>query len=336
MISKDDRILVTGATGFLGSAICKELLANGYYDIVPVYGGVNINSYYRRDRFEKETSLTTYHYNLMRRESVTTMYRQQTPNVVIHAAAMVGGIGLNQVAPGTLFYNNMQMGLNVIEKARHCTRLKKLVLLSTICCYPKVTPVPFKEEDIYQGKPENTNFYYAEAKKALAAMADAYRLQYGMNNITLIPVNLMGPGDNFDLQTSHVIPAIIRKIDMAKENNAPYVIIWGTGQASREFLYVDDCACAIRLAMEKYDKVDPVNIGTGREIKICDLVDMIVAKIGYTGNVVYDTSKPDGQPRRCLDVTRAQQEFGFTAQTDLSTGLDKTIGWYYANKHLLS
>ena len=248
-------------------------------------------------------------------------------DVVIHLAARVGGIGFNQKNPATLFYDNIIMGVQMMEAAR-LNGVQKFIQVGTVCSYPKFTPVPFKEDDLWNGYPEETNAPYGIAKKALLVMAQAYRKQYGMNIIYLIPVNLFGPKDNFDLESSHVIPGLIRKFVNAVKNRTPEVVVWGTGAASREFLYVEDAAEAIASAAEKYDKPDPVNLGTGKEITIKQLVDLIARLTGFKGKVVWDASKPDGQPRRVLDTSRARMEFGFEAKTDLTTGLKKTIKWY--------
>ena len=258
------------------------------------------------------------------------MYAQMSPTVVIHLAAEVGGIGANQENPGRFFYANMAMGLHLIEHARRL-RLKKFVQIGTICAYPKFTPVPFKEEDLWNGYPEETNAPYGIAKKALLVMLQGYRQQYGLNGIFLLPVNLYGPGDNFDPKSSHVIPALIRKFVSAKRRGDKQVEVCGTGSPSREFLYVEDCARGIALAVQKYDAPDPVNLGAGFEITIRDLVEKIQTLVGYAGELVWDTSKPDGQPRRCLDTTKAAQLFGFRAEMDFTEGLRRTIDWWEAH-----
>jgi len=249
------------------------------------------------------------------------------PTVVIHLAAEVGGIGANQENPGRFFYANMAMGLHLIEHAR-IRGIKKFVQVGTICSYPKFTPVPFKEEDLWNGYPEETNAPYGIAKKALLVMLQAYRRQYGLNGIYLLPVNLYGPGDNFDSQTSHVIPALLRKFCTAVDEGKNEVVVWGTGSASREFFYVKDAARAIAMATEKYDGSEPVNLGAGFEITIKDLAEKIKDMTGFKGKLVWDTSKPDGQPRRCLDTSRAKQLFGFEAQMSFDLGLRETIGWW--------
>jgi GDP-L-fucose synthase len=248
-------------------------------------------------------------------------------DIVIHLAAKVGGIGYNQRYPATLFYDNAIMGIQLMEAARQ-EDVEKFVAIGTICAYPKFTPVPFKEEDLWNGYPEETNAPYGLAKKMLLVQSQAYRQQYGFNSIFLLPVNLYGPGDNFDLESSHVIPALIRKFTEAVENDKREVIVWGTGNASREFLYVNDAAEGVILATEKYNKPEPVNLGAGFEIKIKDLVGLIAELTGFDGEIVWDTTKPDGQPRRCLDVSRAEMDFGFKAKTDFREGLKKTIEWY--------
>jgi len=255
------------------------------------------------------------------------VFMRHSPSVVLHLAARVGGIGANKDNPGKFFYDNMSMGMNVIEMARRFS-VKKLVLTSTVCSYPKFTKVPFKEEDIWNGYPEETNAPYGVAKKALMEMSQAYHKQYGLMGVTLVPVNMYGPRDNFDPQSSHVIPALILKVQEAIDNGDSEIVVWGTGEASREFLYVEDCAEGIVSAMERYDSPEPVNLGTGREIKIKDLVVLIASLMGHSGKIVFDASKPDGQPRRCLDITKAQKEFGFVAKTDFTAGLSKTIEWF--------
>jgi GDP-L-fucose synthase len=249
--------------------------------------------------------------------------------MVIHLAAAVGGIGANRENPGSFFYDNLIMGVQLIEQAR-LFKINKFVAIGTVCAYPKFAPVPFREEDIWNGYPEETNAPYGLAKKMLLVQSQAYRQQYGFNSIFLLPLNLYGPRDNFNPASSHVIPAIIKKIMDAKKRGETSVTLWGTGEASRGFLYVEDCARGIVLAAEKYDQSDPVNLGTPMEIKIKDLAVLIAGLIGYEGKVVWDSTKPDGQPRRGLDVSRAQREFGFTAKTGFEDGLKKTIDWYVA------
>ena len=256
-------------------------------------------------------------------------------DVVIHLAAKVGGIGFNRTYPGTLFYDNAIMGIQLMEAARQ-VGVEKFVGLGTVCAYPKFTPVPFKEEDLWNGYPEDTNAPYGLAKKMLLVQSQAYRQQYDFNSIFLLPVNLYGIGDNFDEESSHVIPALIRKFIDAKEMGAKKVEVWGTGAASREFLHVEDAAEGILLATEKYNKSDPVNLGAGFEIKICDLVELISKITGYTGEIIWDDSKPDGQPRRCLVVSKAESKFGFKAKVKFKEGLKNTIDWYMTHKNSIS
>lgn len=266
-------------------------------------------------------------FDLTQREAVSQMYVQLRPDIVIHLAAEVGGIGANRASPGRFFYANLAMGMHLIEQARDAG-LKKIVMVGTVCSYPKHTPVPFREDDLWNGYPEGTNAPYGIAKKALLVMLQAYRQQYGLNGVYLIPVNLYGPGDNFDLETSHVIPAMIRKFVDAKLSGAAEITLWGTGSASREFLYVEDCARAIVMATQRYDGAEPVNIGTGREITIRDLAEKIRGIVGYRGRIIWDSTKPDGQPRRCLDTSRAKAAFGFEATTGFDEGLQRTVDWY--------
>jgi GDP-L-fucose synthase len=307
-INRDDTILVTGGKGFLGHFVCKTLASKGYANVVPLEG--------TRKGIDLTNALST-----------TEAFKQYQPDVVLHLAARVGGIGANKDNPGRFFYDNMYMGMNVIETARKFS-VKKLVLTSTVCSYPKYTEVPFKEEDIWNGYPEETNAPYGVAKKALMEMLQAYHKQYGLVGVTLLPVNMYGPRDNFDPQLSHVIPALILKVQEAIDKGGFEIIAWGTGEVSREFLYVEDCAEGIVSAMENYNSPEPVNLGTGQEIKIKDLVVLIASLMGYSGKIVFDSSKPDGQPRRCLDITKAQKEFGFIAKTDFNAGLSKTIEWF--------
>jgi GDP-L-fucose synthase len=300
------RVVITGGAGFLGSHIVDRLRELGCEQVsVP-----------RSDS-----------YDLTEQESVQRLYRDARPDVVLHLAAQVGGIGANRDNPGRYFYANLMMGALMIEEARKC-RLEKFVQLGTICAYPKFTPVPFREEDLWDGYPEETNAPYGIAKKALLVQLQSYRQQYGFNGIYLLPVNLYGPRDNFDPHSSHVIPALIRKMVEAQEAGAEEVVLWGTGEASREFLYVDDCARAVLLAAEHYEGAEPVNLGTGMEIKIKDLAALIARLVGFQGRLVYDSTKPDGQPRRCLDTSKAQQLFGFKAHVPFTEGLAQTIRWY--------
>ena len=306
---KEKSILVTGGTGFLGSFVVEELLSRGISrSSISVVGS-------------KDFDLKSFSGCI---EAVSGA------QVVIHLAAHVGGIGLNREKPGELFYDNLIMGVQLMEAARICN-VEKFVAIGTICAYPKFTPVPFREEDLWGGYPEETNAPYGLAKKMLLVQAQAYRQQYGLNAIYLLPVNLYGPRDNFSPESSHVIPALIKKVVEAKNAGAPFVEVWGTGNATREFLYVEDAAKGIVLATEGYDKADPVNIGAGMEISIKDLVEKIIGIVGYEGEIRFDPSKPDGQPRRSLDVSRAEKEFGFKAETDFESGLTKTINWYLEN-----
>ena len=301
------RITVTGGSGFLGKFVVECLKKQGAADIfVP------------RKRA----------YDLCQHEQVARLYEDAKPQILIHLAATVGGIGANRSNPGKFFYENMAMGLHVVEESRRYQRLEKLVIVGTTCSYPKHTPTPFREEDLWNGYPEETNAPYAIAKKALLIMGVGYREQYGLNSIYLIPANLYGPGDNFDPETSHVIPALIRKFVEAKKARAGSVEVWGTGEVSREFLYVEDAAEGIVLATSRYDGKDPVNLGTGCEIRIRDLVNEIRNLVGYKGEIIWNRSRPDGQPRRRLEIQKALSEFGFRATTDLREGLKRTVLWY--------
>jgi GDP-L-fucose synthase len=300
------RVLVTGGAGFLGSFVVEKLQKRGCKDIfVPR---------------KKE-------YNLIELEAVNRVYRDAKPDIVIHLAAKVGGIGANQANPGTFFYDNLIMGVQLMEEGRKAG-LEKFVALGTICAYPKFTPVPFKEEDLWNGYPEETNAPYGLAKKMLLVQAQAYRQQYGFNAIYLLPVNLYGPRDNFNLESSHVIPALIRKCFEAKQRGDDQITAWGDGSATREFLYVEDAAEGILLATERYHKSDPINLGSSFEISITELLETIVKLTGFKGKIVWDTTKPNGQPRRRLDVSRAEREFGFRASVPFEEGLKKTIEWY--------
>ena len=303
-----ERIVVTGGAGFLGQHVQRQLLERG---VEP--GNLRV------PRIEE--------YDLTKEADVCRMYDDMRPTVVIHLAAEVGGIGANRANPGRFFFANMAMGLHLVEHAR-LVGLKRFVQVGTICAYPKFTPVPFKEECLWDGYPEETNAPYGIAKKALLVMLQGYRQQYGLAGIYLLPVNLYGPGDNFDPGTSHVIPALIRKFCHAVDTGAPEVVIWGTGSVSREFCYVEDAARAIVMATERYDGPDPVNIGAGFEITIRDLAEKIKSLTGFTGSLVWDHSKPDGQPRRCLDVSRARRLFGFEAKMPFEEGLRRTIRWW--------
>jgi len=309
-ISKNDRIAVTGAGGFLGSFVLEQLSARGYTNVV---------------------SIRSKDYDLTHEAAVEKMYADVSPDVVVHLAAEVGGIGANRENPGRYFFANMAMGLHLIEGARK-RGLKKFVQTGTICAYPNHTPVPFKEENLWNGYPEVTNAPYGIAKKALLVMCQSYRQQYGLNAIYLLPVNLYGPRDNFHLQTSHIIPAIIRKCVEAADRGDKEIVAWGTGKASREFLYVEDCADGLVSAMEKYDSPEPMNLGNGREITIRKAIETIAELSGFKGKITWDASKPDGQPRRCLDVERARSEIGFVAKTEFREGLKKTIDWFLAHR----
>ncbi len=300
------RIVVTGGAGFLGRNVVRQLQDRGCLFIeVP------------RSR----------DYDLSKEAAVIRMYKDMHPDIVIHLAAVVGGIGANRENPGRFFYDNLMMGALLMEYGRS-NNIEKFVAIGTICSYPKFTPVPFKEDDLWNGYPEETNAPYGLAKKMLLVQSQAYRQQYGFNSIFLLPVNLYGPMDNFDPNTSHVIPALIKKCFDAIKNGAKKIVCWGDGSATREFLYVEDCAEAIVLATKRYDKPDPVNIGAGFEISIKELVTLIAEYSGFRGDIQWDTTKPNGQPRRRLDTSRAEMEFGFKAKTEFTTGLKMTIDWY--------
>ena len=308
IIHSEDCILVTGGNGFLGKFVVRELFSKGYRNVVPLSG--------TRDGLDLTDS-----------SHVGYIFQQHSPKIVIHLAARVGGIGANQLSPASFFYENLNMGMKVIEEAR-MTTADKVILAGTVCSYPKHCPVPFSEDDLWNGYPEETNAPYGIAKKALMEMIRSYRMQFNFNGITLMPVNMYGPEDNFNTKTSHVIPALITNMQKAIEINSKEIVVWGTGNATREFLFVEDCAEAIVRAMEVYDEPDPINIGTGKETRIKDLVEIIADKMGYDGKIIWDTSKPDGQPRRCLNVDKAKAKLGFSAKTDLSTGLERTVKWY--------
>ena len=312
---QNKRLLVSGGAGFLGSFVVEKLKERGCKDIfVP----------------------RSKDFDLVEMNAVKRVFMDSRPDIVIHLAARVGGIGANRDNPGKFFYDNLMMGVQMIEVGRQ-VGIEKFVAIGTICAYPKFSSVPFKEEDLWNGYPEETNAPYGLAKKMLLIQAQAYRQQYGFNAIYLLPVNLYGPRDNFDPESSHVIPALIKKIfdamyepdkpDKQKKPHEP-ITVWGTGKATREFLYADDCAEAIILATEKYNKPDPINIGAGFEISIKDLVELIAKLAGFKGEIVWDTTKPDGQPRRMLDTSKAEREFGFKAKTPFEEGLRKTIDWY--------
>lgn len=301
---QNKRVLVTGAHGFLGSHLVEKL-----------------------NQLPLEELRTPKHSEYDLREKSACQAVTKDMDVVIHLSANVGGIGYNQEFPGTLFYDNLLMGVHLMEEAR-VNQVSKFVALGTICAYPKFAPIPFNEDDLWDGYPEETNAPYGLAKKMLLVQAQAYRKQYGFNAIYLLPVNMYGPGDNFDPRSSHVIPALIRKFVEAKQSNSEEVTVWGTGKATREFLYVEDAALAIILATEKYDGDEPVNIGAGFEISIYDLAHQIAKIVGFIGQITFDTSKPDGQPRRSLDISRAEKYFNFRAQTNFEEGLEKTVRWY--------
>ena len=328
---KNKRVLVTGGAGFLGSFVVEKLKQQGCKDI-----------FISRSK----------EYDLVCMESVKRLYKDAKPDIVIHLAAQVGGIGANQENPGKFFYDNLMMGVQMMEEGRKLG-IEKFVTIGTICSYPKFTPVPFKEEDLWNGYPEETNAPYGLAKKMLIVQSQAYRQQYGFNSINLLQVNLYGPGDNFNPESSHVIPALIKKcidamggkeaaLKRLKEPNKlnklnkpdKPIVVWGTGKPTREFLYVEDAAEGILMAVEKYNKSEPINLGAGFEISIKDLVNLIIKYTGFKGRIIWDKSKPDGQPRRCLDTTKAEMEFGFKAKTGFEFGLKKTIEWYKKNYDL--
>jgi GDP-L-fucose synthase len=310
---KEKRVVVTGGAGFLGSFVVDQLRAKGCHQIVIP---------------------RSQDYDLVQMDAVQQLYRDAKPDLVIHLAARVGGIGANQANPGRFFYDNLMMGTQLIEVGRQ-RGLKKFVALGTICAYPKFAPIPFKEDDLWNGYPEETNAPYGLAKKMMLVQSQAYRDQYGFNSIVLFPVNLYGPRDNFDLDTSHVIPALIRKCASAKDDGRAAITLWGDGSPTREFLYVEDAAEGILLAAEHYDGNLPVNLGTGEEISIRDLAGLIATEVGFTETIQWDTTKPNGQPRRCLDVSRAKQLFGFQAQHGLREGLKKTVQWFQANRQVI-
>ena len=303
---QEKSVIVTGGAGFLGREVVARLRAQGCKNIfIP----------------------RSKEYDLCQVTAIKALLKKTRPDMIIHLAAVVGGIGANRENPGKFFYENLMMGVHLMEQAR-LFGVPKMVAIGTICAYPKYCPVPFKEEDLWDGYPEETNAPYGLAKKMLLVQSQAYRQQYGFNSIYLLPVNLYGPGDNFDLQSSHVIPALIRKCEDAIRNGAKEIVVWGSGKATREFLYVTDAAKGILLAAQKYNQSDPINLGAGFEISIKDLVLLIARLTGFKGKIVWDHSKPDGQPRRCLDTNKAKHAFGFQATTSFEKGLRATIQWY--------
>jgi GDP-L-fucose synthase len=308
-LQKSDTIAITGGAGFLGSFVIEELKNRGYQNLVPL----------RKTDFD-----------LTHEAEVERLYQNIKPTVILHLAAEVGGIGANRDNPGRFFFANMAMGMHLIEGARR-HGLKKFVQVGTICAYPKFTPVPFQESELWNGYPEETNAPYGVAKKSLLVMCQAYRQQYGLNAIYLLPVNLYGPRDNFHPHSSHVIPALIRKCVEARRRGDAHITAWGTGAVSREFLYVKDCAAGLVSAAERYDSPEPINLGSGREITIKILTELVAELSNFTGKIIWDPTKPDGQPRRCLDVSRAKADLGFTAETSLEAGLAETIQWFEQN-----
>ena len=309
----DKRVVVTGGAGFLGSFLVELLRAKGCKQIVVP---------------------RSHDYDLVKMDGVQRLYADATPDIVIHLAARVGGIGANQANPGRFFYDNLMMGSQLIEVGRQ-RGLKKFVAIGTICAYPKFAPIPFKEEEIWNGYPEETNAPYGLAKKMMLVQSQAYRQQYGFNSIILFPVNLYGPRDNFDLETSHVIPALIRKCAEARRTGTSEIVLWGDGTPTREFLYVEDAAHGILQAAEQYDDSLPLNLGTGEEVTIKNLALMVASEVEYRGSIRWDTTKPNGQPRRCLDVSRIKQAIGFQAKHSLQEGLRKTVQWYLAHRDTL-
>ena len=313
MFWENKKVLVTGGAGFLGSYLIQKI----------------------KDRGCKSIFMPTIEkFDLRQKEDIIRMYEEARPEIVIHLAAKVGGIGANLKYPGEFFYDNLIMGIELIEYARRYN-VEKFVTLGTICAYPKFTRVPFEEDDLWNGYPEETNAPYGLAKKMLLVQSQAYRQQYGFNAVYLLSVNLYGPGDNFDPEYSHVIPAIIRKCFGAMDAGQSEIVLWGSGKPTREFLYVDDCAEALCLATERYNKPEPVNLGAGFEISIRDLAKLIAKLSGFNAKIVWDKTKPDGQPRRCLDTGRAEREFGFRAKTNFEEGLKRTVDWYRENRHKL-
>jgi len=307
------RVVITGGAGFLGSYVVEKLKKRGAKDIfIP----------------------QSKDYDLRHLPVIIRLFEETQPDIVIHLAARVGGIGANRERPGEFFYDNLIMGIQLMEQAR-LFQVEKYVSLGTVCSYPKFTPVPFKEENLWDGYPEETNAPYGLAKKMLLVQSQAYRQQYDFNSIFLVPVNLYGPGDNFDPASSHVIPALIKKCVDAVENGEKEIVCWGDGSPTREFLYVDDAAEGVLLAAERYNKREPVNLGTSQEISLIDLVNLISNYTGFKGKITWDTTKPNGQPRRCLDTSRAEREFNFRARMDFKEGLKRTIDWYKAHRKSL-
>lgn len=308
---KGKRVIVTGGGGFLGSFVVEEMAKRQPAEII----------------IPRSKDC-----DLRREDACRRLMQESKPDVVIHLAAVVGGIGANRLNPGKFFYDNMAMGIHVIEEAR-LAGVEKLVVAGTICAYPNMTPVPFREEELWNGYPEVTNAPYGIAKKAMLVQCQGYRQQYGMNAVFLLPVNLYGPRDNFDLESSHVIPALIRKYVEARERGESTITAWGTGSATREFLHVRDCARGIIAAAERYDGAEPVNLGSGEEISIRNLTTLIKKLVGFQGAIAWDPTKPDGQPRRCLDTSRAKEYFGWQAEIPFAEGLKETIRWYEENRH---
>ena len=311
----DKRVIVTGGAGFLGSFIVKKLQQKNTREII-----IPRSSKYDLRQTEAIKDLIS-----------DTTVNEQSVDMVIHLAANVGGIGANREHPGSFFYDNLMMGVQLLHES-YKAGINKFIATGTICAYPKFTPVPFKEEDLWNGYPEETNAPYGLAKKMMLVQSQAYRDEYGYNSIFLLPVNLYGPGDNFDLNSSHVIPAMIRKCLEAKAANSSEITLWGDGSPSREFLYVEDAAEGLLLASEKYNNSQPVNLGSGREVQIKELAEIIKTAAGFTGEIIWDTTKPNGQPRRCLDTCKAADLFGFKAQKNLEEGIQETINWYLNNK----
>jgi len=309
MFWQGKKVLVTGGNGFVGRHLVKKLNDLGAIVMAP----------------------THKQYDLVEIDQIKKMYSEYPCDMVIHLAAVVGGIGINREHPGSFFYKNLMMGVQLIEQAR-INKIPKFVALGTVCAYPKIIPIPFVEEDLWNGYPEETNAPYGLAKKMMLVQSQAYRQEYGYNSIFLLPVNLYGPGDNFDPESSHVIPALIKKCLDAVESKSDHIDVWGTGSASREFLYIDDLVNGILLASEKYNESNPVNLGSSNEIYIKDLVELIAKLVGFKGEIRWDSAKPDGQPRRKLDTSKAKNLFGFESTTTFENGLRETIEWYKSNK----